>query len=627
MLGLLTASAVAAAVVLAVMAGYVSRRGGSRAGVTLAVMLLSVAWWAAAYAMELSSTDGVQSHWGDAKYVGIELLAPAWLVFVALYTGREHLVTRTRILLLAVEPVLVWVLLAVPATHDLIRFYRASPGPNGLPVVGAGPLFWATLVYGNVILLMATVMFVRTMVRLSRTYRVAAVVLVTAALAPWAVNILYNFEVGPFARLDLTPFAFVLTGAVLVWGLYRERLIDLSSVAWGLVVHTMADGVILCDAFGRVNDANPAAVTALGLRRADLVGRQLTEVLPLPADPTAAPASETPDGPVRHDTEVTLGAGEDLRYLELRRQRLTGPVGARKLGELVLLRDVTERRQGEHRTAELLAERTRIAATLQSSLLPVGLPSIPGCELAAVYEPAGAAHEVGGDFYDVFPLDGSRWGVVLGDVSGKGAPAAAVTALVRYTLRTLALEHDRPSEVLRRLNDVLLRDGDGERYCTVAYAVARVTAAGVDLRLCLGGHHPPLLRSAAGRVRPVGEVGTAIGLIDEPELTDTAVRLGPGDLLCLFTDGLVEARRGGVFFGGDRVADLLGAAGGGAPEPVLEGLARAAREFHSGPLSDDLALLALSVPAGATASVAASAPWTGSLSAAREDARSVSSGE
>lgn len=601
----LTASAVATAVILAVMAGYVSRRGGSRAGVSLAVMLVSVAWWAGAYALELSTQAPARGYWGDAKYLGILMLPPAWLVFVAQYTGREWLVTRARVLLLAIEPVLVLLLLAIPSTHDLIRFYRQPPAGSDLPQVGSGPLFWPVLVYGNLLLLVATVMFVRTMVRLSRTYLVAAVVLVGAALAPWAVNLLYNFEVGPFARLDLTPFAFILTGGVLVWGLYRERLIDLSSVAWSLVVHTMPDGVVLCDAFGRVNDANPAAAGALGLRRADLVGRQLSDVLPLPSAPQ--PSDEGPvadastlDGSVSPaadgETEVVLGSGDQVRYFEVRRQPLTGPVGARRLGELVLLRDVTARRAGEHRTAQLLAERTRIAATLQASLLPVGLPEIPGCELAAVYEPAGAGHELGGDFYDVFALDSSRWGLVLGDVSGKGAPAAAVTALIRYTLRTLALEHARPSEVLRRLNDVLLRDGEGERYCTLVYAVARVSAAGLTLRLCLGGHHPPLMRGADGRVAPVGEVGTAIGLVEEPDLTDTTVSLSPGDLLCLFTDGLVEARQGAVFFDGERVADLLADADANDPRRVLERLARAARDFHSGPLSDDLALLAVSVP-------------------------------
>lgn len=603
MLGLLTASAVAAAVALAIMAGYVWRRGGSPAGLSLAVLLLSVAWWAAAYAMELSTSDlGMRDRWGDLKYVGIGLLPPAWLVFVVQYTGRERLVTRGRLLLLAIEPVAVWVLLAVPATHDLVRFYRPSTDADPIPDVAAGPLFWVALGYANILLLLGTVMFVRSMARLSGVYRVAATVLVVAALLPWAANLLHNFEVGPFARLDLTPFAFIVTGGVLVWGLYRERLINLSSVAWGLVIATMADGVVLCDAFGRVNDVNPAAAAALGRARADLIGQDLGLLLPGLGRPAGEPGGREPaDGPAEGpaegspDTEVTLTVAGQARHYELRYQALPGLAGA-PAGQLVMLRDITVRKESEARLRELLAERSRIAAILQSSLLPPQPPAIPGCEAAAVYEPAGQGHEVGGDFYDLFPIDGGRWGVVLGDVSGKGAEAAAVTARIRYTLRTLGWGHSRPSQVLRRLNDVLLRDRDDERYCTLVYAVARVSQDGVELRLCLGGHHPPLLRHGDGRVEPVGVLGTALGLVPDPALTDTTVRLRPGDVLCLFTDGLVEARHGDDLFGCERVAALMGRVSCPDPQRVVDLLAAAAREFRRGPLSDDLALLALSVP-------------------------------
>jgi serine phosphatase RsbU (regulator of sigma subunit)/PAS domain-containing protein len=575
MLALLTAATVVAAVLLAALALYVWRRRGSAAGASLAVLLVSVAWWAAAYVMELSSGDlALRAIWGDLKYVGVLLVPPAWLIFVAQYTGRTRLASRRMLLLLAVQPVAVWVLLAVPATHDLVRYYRPSTREDQIPDVAAGPLFWPVLGYANVILVIATGLFVISMVRLSRVYRVAAVVLVVAALLPWAANLLYNFEVGPFARLDLTPFAFVVTGAVLVWGLHRERLINLSSVAWGVVVATMTDGVVLCDAFGRVVDVNPAAERLLGRTRGELIGKVADELV---------------------RPEMTLEAEGRVRHVESHRQALPGPAGA-PVGELVTLRDVTAQKQDEARLRALLEERTRLAATLQSSLLPVRLPAISGCRLAAVYEPAGAGHEVGGDFYDVFPLDG-RWGIVLGDVSGKGAQAAAVTALIRYTLRTLALAHSRPSAVLRRLNEVLLRDTEPEQFCTLVYAVAGATDAGVELDLCLGGHHPPLLRHGDGGVQPVGTLGTALGLVPDPALVDTAVTLGAGDLLCLFTDGLVEARSSGDYFDGARVAEVLTEARDLGPQGTLDRLAFAVHEFRAGPLSDDLAMLALSVPA------------------------------
>ncbi|WP_457255119.1 histidine kinase N-terminal 7TM domain-containing protein [Pedococcus sp. P5_B7] len=597
MLRLLTASAVGSALVLAVMAAYVRRRRGSAAGASLAVLLVSAAWWAAAYAMELSTTDlATRGRWGDLKYLGITVLPPAFLVFVAQYTGRSRLLTRRRLMVLAVEPALVCALLALPSTHDLIRYYKEAPAPGQIPAVGSGPLFWAVLGYANAVLLTATAMFLTSLWRLSRTYRVAAVTMIAAALLPWAANLLYNLEIGPFSRLDLTPFAFTVTGAVLVGGLYRERLIHLAPLGWGLAVATMPEAVLLCDAFGHVSDVNPAATTVLGRQRSDLIGQDLTRLLPM-LSPTLPEQATTATGRVldQRPLERQITIGGQQRHFEIRRHAVRGRDGT-LVGELVTLRDITDRRNSEERMRQLLNERTRIAETLRSSLLPAHLPRIPGCSLAALYEPAGGPHEVAGDFYDVFPIDGTHWGIVLGDVSGKGAQAGAVTALIRYTLRTLALAHHKPSQVLRRLNEILLRDLPDEQYCTLIYAVAQETADGMELTICLGGHHPPLLRHRDGRVEPVGTLGTAPGLVDRPHLTDSTVIVRPGDLLCMFTDGLVEARDQDAFFGTDRAARLLAGGPHTDPQAAADHLATAAHQFHNGPLTDDLALLILSVP-------------------------------
>jgi PAS domain S-box-containing protein len=533
--------------------------------------------------------------WGDLKYVGIGVVPPAFLVFVAQYTGRGRLVTGRRLWLLAIEPVLVCILLAVPGTHDLVRYYKEPPASGQLPLVGAGPLFWAVLAYANALLVTATGMFLSSMWRLSRTYRVAAGTMISAAILPWAANLLYNLEVGPFARLDLTPFAFTVTGAVLVAGLYHERLIDLSRLGWGLAVTTMPDAALLCDAFGHVSDANPAASTLLGRSRGDLVGRELAGLLPgLPAvGDKAAQVSETVPDRAPSERQITVDGRR--RDFELRRHPLPGYDGV-AVGELVILRDITDRLQSETRLRQLLEERTRIADTLRSSLLPAHMPSIPGCSLAAHYEPAGGRDEIAGDFYDVFAIDGTHWGLVLGDVSGKGAQAGAVTGLIRYTVRTLAQAHAAPSQVLGRLNAILLRDLPDEQYCTIIYAVARAIPQGIELCLSLGGHHPPLLRHGDGRVESIGVLGTAPGLVDSPDLVDTRVLLRPGDLLCMFTDGLIEARNHDAFFGIDRAAQLLADEPDPDPQVMADHLAAAAGTFRNHPKTDDLALLILSVP-------------------------------
>jgi serine phosphatase RsbU (regulator of sigma subunit) len=263
---------------------------------------------------------------------------------------------------------------------------------------------------------------------------------------------------------------------------------------------------------------------------------------------------------------------------------------------LVMLRDITERRNDEARLRRLLDERTHIAETLRSSLLPAQLPTIPGCSVAGLYEPAGGPHEVAGDFYDVFPIDTGHWGVVLGDVSGKRAQAGAVTALIRWTVRTLARADLPPSEVLRRLNDILLRDLQDEQYCTIVFGVVAPQSDGLQVTLSLGGHHQPLLRHRDGRIEQVGRLGTAPGLVDRPRLSDTPLTLGPGELLCLFTDGLIEARHGDEQFGTGRARSALADGPACDPQLAAEHLARAAHDFRQGPLADDLALLLLSVP-------------------------------
>src|SRR3954452_2226363 len=293
-----------AGVVLAGLALYVGRRrGASAAGVSLAVLLVAVAWWGLAYALEITYEGAARSRWGDLKYLGICAVAPAWAAFVLQYTGHARLLTRRVLWLLAVEPVLLLGLLAVGPTHDLVRFYSDEALHQDLPVVGTGPLFWVHLVYANVLLLLTTALFVATMWRLSRTYRSMALVLVGAALLPWAANILYNFGVGQLARIDLTPFAFTLTGAVLVWGLFRERLVRLTPLARGVVVENMGDGGIVLDAFGRVVDVNPAGQRILGPAEEELVGRPLSDLLPA----LAVRPDETGAGAERRAQELLVG--------------------------------------------------------------------------------------------------------------------------------------------------------------------------------------------------------------------------------------------------------------------------------------------------------------------------------
>ncbi len=593
MLAFLVASMVTAAVVLAAQAAFVWRRRASTAGLSLAGLLVGVAWWSLTYALELSAPDiGARQLWGDLKYAGVATIAPTWFVFVMRYTGHDRLLQRPVLVALAVEPLLLMAILFTPATHDLVRSYPQGVQPGDIPVVNTGPVFWAHLAYVDVVVVAATGVFVVSLSRVSRLYRRAAALLVVAALLPLLVNTLHNFEVGWFSRIDLTPGVFTLSGGVLVWGLFRQRLLRLAPLARRLVVDQMADPVLVLDAYGRVVDVNPAAVAALDRTEPDLVGRRGAELLP-----DLAPDASV--GGTARTARMRGGAGEveitvrgHRRHYEASSRHLEDARGG-YAGTVLVLRDVSDRRAAETRLRRLLAERTRIASALQSGLSPASLPHVPGLSLALRYQPAGDGREIGGDVVDVFDCGQGRWGVVVGDVSGKGAEAAVVTALVRYTVRALAAEGYSPRELLRRLNATLLADTPDERFCTLAFAVARPCHGSVVLDLCLAGHPPPLLVRPDGSVEPVGELGTALGLLEDPDLTEVRLALTPGELLVWFTDGLVEARRDGDLFGDERVATLLAGHAGDCPDAVLDVLDRAAHEHAGGDLGDDLALLAM----------------------------------
>ena len=258
--------------------------------------------------------------------------------------------------------------------------------------------------------------------------------------------------------------------------------------------------------------------------------------------------------------------------------------------------------------ARLFADRSRVARSLQASLLPPSLPAIPGLELGARYAPAGEGVEVGGDFYDAFAVDGDRWVLVVGDVRGKGIDAAAVTGLARHTIRSIAMHEARPSTILSHLNRVLLAaEADRlaalhsseetpweltePRFCTVAVAVVEPKAGGASVVVCSGGHPLPLVARARGAVEAVGRSGSLLGASATIELHDVDVDLGPGDTLVCFTDGIVERHQGRQFFDETGVARVLRDAAGADAATVAARVEQEARNLFTDSPHDDMAVL------------------------------------
>lgn len=274
---------------------------------------------------------------------------------------------------------------------------------------------------------------------------------------------------------------------------------------------------------------------------------------------------------------------------------------ARRYGasELGLAQDIAQRAALAMENARLFQERTYVARTLQESLLPPHLPVIPGVEVAARYRAAGEGNEVGGDFYDLFLVADQSWGLVIGDVCGKGPDAAAVTALARYTTRAAAMQVVQPMEILGALNEAILEQTPDERYATVAYArVEPPSEETIKRRIVVAcaGHPFPLVLRKDGTVQEVGEEGTVLGLLEEIELHDMAVELEPGEVMVLYTDGVTEARSPeGRLFGGWKLRNLLASCGGLDADSVAGKLLETVLQYQNGDPRDDIAILVLRV--------------------------------
>ncbi|SBT50623.1 SpoIIE family protein phosphatase [Micromonospora auratinigra] len=261
--------------------------------------------------------------------------------------------------------------------------------------------------------------------------------------------------------------------------------------------------------------------------------------------------------------------------------------------EVSVLEDVARRAALAIENARIHAERRRVAQTLQKSLLPPVLPVVEGIGFAAEYVPTGDDAEVGGDFYDVVPLPDGRWLVVVGDVSGKGVQAAAVTGLVRDVIRVLVGDGKPLPEVLGRLNETLVERGGG-RYCTLALAaVGPGEGQFLDVSLHLAGHDRPVLLRGAGGASFVGTGGTALGLLDSIATPTAELALGPGDALIFYTDGVTERRRGRELFGTERLRESAVPLAGYSADVVAARLRATTIGFSVEPPRDDIAVLVL----------------------------------
>ncbi|MFJ3582934.1 PP2C family protein-serine/threonine phosphatase [Streptomyces sp. NPDC090127] len=365
---------------------------------------------------------------------------------------------------------------------------------------------------------------------------------------------------------------------------------------------------------GLIAKVNTTLLDWLGYRRDDLVGRRhFSDLLTV----GGRLYHETHFAPMLRMQGEVSGIALELKDADGSRLPVlvTSTVKTGSDGQPLLVRttlfDARDRRAYE---TELLrarqeADRERdrlqtLASTLQKTLLPPALVNVPGLDVSAHYHLA-SADEVGGDFYDLFRLAAGTWGMFLGDVCGKGAAAAAVTSLARYTLRAAAVYDPDPAAVLGNLNTVLNHEYNGAdpRFCTVVFGLLTpdTDRGGFRITLAAGGHPPALLMRADGTAdylpTPGGQL---IGVLPDPHIATTTVHLAPGDTLLLHTDGLTEAHTNAGAGDGERYGDdaLLDFGRALAPTTASATI-RAVRDlldtFGTG-VDDDTAVLAIHAP-------------------------------
>jgi phosphoserine phosphatase RsbU/P len=261
------------------------------------------------------------------------------------------------------------------------------------------------------------------------------------------------------------------------------------------------------------------------------------------------------------------------------------------LQQLRMLKEADQNRRqlaGVHRELS-------IARSIQQSLLPHGLPPFPGSEnldIAATMQPA---RNVGGDFYDYFLIDSERLGVAIGDVSGKGVPAAIFMAMTRTALKAVALRGEPPGDCLREVNALLCRENRAEMFVTIFYGILNFRTG--ELLYSNGGHNPPYLLTPCGQAAELATElsGTILGMFDSESYATGKTLLRSGDALVLYTDGVTEAADSqGKMLGSQRLEAFLQRSSTLSTVDLIQGVLTAVQEFVAdAPQSDDITAMAV----------------------------------
>ncbi len=319
------------------------QRRNVRGGLALAVLLLELSWWAGnGGIMSLLSKLSDQVFWLKLAH-GVLMAVPlTFLIFVAQLTDSDHWLTRTNLLLLAMEPVLAFFLIWVnPAYFRFYSFFQ-SVSVNGFPemIWGRGPAFWLNATYAYLLILVATVMLVRAFMRTGPYIRIQLGTVLIGCLLPWGINAYVLFSPNASRNLDLMPLWSVASGLVFAYALFRRRLLDIVPIARSLLFEKLGDGVLVLDTNGRILDANLAAQRIMQIGRY-AYGKHIWDVIPQWRAFGEASHISSPE--VHWELQSRI---DPARYFDVSVVSLLDNRG-RQNGRLISFRDITERKRAE----------------------------------------------------------------------------------------------------------------------------------------------------------------------------------------------------------------------------------------------------------------------------------------
>lgn len=338
-----------ATIILGALVLYAWRRHTVSGATAFALLMLVIAEWSLGYALELGSANlASKIFWGKVEYLGIASMPVAWLAFALAYTHWDNWLTYRRLIALAIVPFMTIILIWTNEAHGLIWFQTGLnvDGPFPALEIRYGRWFWIHTVYSYTLITWGTILLIRMLIRSSpQLYRLQTSAILIGTVIPWIGNGIYVFGLSPIPHLDLTPFAFTISGLVMAWSLFRFRLLDIVPIARRAVVDSMRDGVIVLDTQNRVVDLNPAAQIIIGIVDSEAIGQPVSTILAGQADLI----ERYQDMSLRH-IEITLGRDENQKHYELQISTLLDQ-RSYTAGRLIVLHDITNRKATEEALA------------------------------------------------------------------------------------------------------------------------------------------------------------------------------------------------------------------------------------------------------------------------------------